>query len=404
MKSRIIGILLSLVLALLQPRQVLATTIELVVSGNGSGSESEVEISRETEVVVEQTNDVSVTNVINVSANTGNNSANGNTGGDVEIITGDVSVQTVVETKANDSQVEINNDCCEEDNVVALISGNGESSQNQVKHQGDSTVKVAVEQKAKVTNVIKTEANTGDNSASKNNGKVKVETGDVKILSLVKNTTNSSLVEVNDCCEGTNTTLKIVANGTESQNIINNQSQRTVDIVQKNQMDIDNVLNINANSGRNRLDKNLGNVDLYTGDVVILTEVITVGNLNDVIICPDCQDKPDNGNGDDDDDQDDDGNGDGDGDDDGEEEEDQEKPKPHTPPEKTSGKSKSKSKTINNDISRGGPGDVLGTSDGKVLPITGGSMSSMLLLIANILMFLFGIYIRRLSGRAPAKI
>ena len=71
---------------------------------------------------------------------------------------------------------------------------------------------------------------------------------------------------------------------------------------------------------------------------------------------------------------------------------------PPTPPTNGDGGNGNGPTVSNNGV--GGNGQVLGAIDGAVLPVTGSSL--LLLLIANILMFLLGCYLRLRSGRSPA--
>jgi hypothetical protein len=66
-----------------------ATTIE--ISGNGAGADSNVAVQNTNTTTVSQNNTANVTNTVKTNADTGDNKANYNTGGNVGIQTGDAS-------------------------------------------------------------------------------------------------------------------------------------------------------------------------------------------------------------------------------------------------------------------------------------------------------------------------
>src|SRR5687768_11308617 len=66
-------------------------TTSLTISGNGSDSDSDIDVNRDNNTTVNQTNVANVDNNVNVSASTGGNSASDNTGGDVQLRTGNAS-------------------------------------------------------------------------------------------------------------------------------------------------------------------------------------------------------------------------------------------------------------------------------------------------------------------------
>jgi len=70
------------------PGQSVVAGANVVISGNGAGSTNTVVISKNKTTNVYQSNSSGITNALSNSSKTGGNKANGNTGGNVSIVTG----------------------------------------------------------------------------------------------------------------------------------------------------------------------------------------------------------------------------------------------------------------------------------------------------------------------------
>ncbi len=77
------------------------------VSGNGADSRNEVSLSLLNEFSVQESNNLDIDNDIFVFANTGDNEANGNTGGDARIKTGDANALVVIDNEGNENVIVI---------------------------------------------------------------------------------------------------------------------------------------------------------------------------------------------------------------------------------------------------------------------------------------------------------
>src|SRR4030067_3201183 len=86
---------------LLQAALPIFADTTLIISSNGSDTENEVEVSNRSTTTVVQENNTQVSNQINVKAETGDNEAEDNTGGDVSIETGDAKVDVQVKNEVN---------------------------------------------------------------------------------------------------------------------------------------------------------------------------------------------------------------------------------------------------------------------------------------------------------------
>jgi hypothetical protein len=85
--------------------------VSISISGNGAGSSNDVQLARSNNVNVNINNIADVTNNSVWDLNTGNNSANGNTGADVAIATGDIYYTSSIENgPINVGYVDV--ECC----------------------------------------------------------------------------------------------------------------------------------------------------------------------------------------------------------------------------------------------------------------------------------------------------
>lgn len=360
---------------------VVAQTITVVVEGNGEGSSNTAATNSSSQTSVDQQNDTESNTTIDLQANTGGNEANGNSG-NVEISTGDVETNIESTTTANVNQATV--DCCAAPSTQTTISGNGANSANTVTTSNKKVIQFASNNTAKTTNTINVTANTGGNTANNNNGNVDISTG--KIETLVKSTTKTNLSSFSfgGCCSTDEAdSFKIKGNGENSENTISYHNNQIFSISQDNNSIIDNFVFLALNTGNNSANGNLGNITIHTGDIATLVSIQTETNLNEATIdlCCDDTDKP---------------------------EEPTEPENPTTPPTKgDNGGNSVKGDTTDhnsagssNGSGSGGAGQIFGITK-DLLPDTGGNYL-LYMLIANILMFWLGCYLRLRSGRAPA--
>ena len=106
---------------------------ELVISGNGSGSASEVTVNSANTASITQSNDTGVNNGVFANSNTGGNNVNANNGEAVLVDTGNSQVGVTVVNDVNSSVVD-SSDCCAQPTDVK-VTGNGEGSINNVNIQ-----------------------------------------------------------------------------------------------------------------------------------------------------------------------------------------------------------------------------------------------------------------------------
>jgi hypothetical protein len=274
---------------------------EIVISGNGDQSASEVNLSSNSEVTVDQSNEADIQNNVNLDSNTGANTASSNTGDSVDITTGGSDTQLNIENSANSSVVD--SECCGEETSVN-ISNNGSASENQVNVDSSSTTNVSVNQTAHVSNNITGYANTGGNSADSNNGNVSISSGNIKVAGgVVNGPINLSSIKVPQGSDGAN--INVSGNGDNSHNYVllslNNHNQVETNF----EANILNNLVWNLNTGGNHADSNNGDVSITTGDILfdffIKNGPINIGGVEISCCVYDPGDKDEPGNGGDED-------------------------------------------------------------------------------------------------------
>ena len=171
-------------------------TLSARIVGNGTHSDNDINLGLLSGVLISQDNNADVFNKVDVDADTGNNDANDNTGGEVSITTGDVDTEVEIDNMVNFNFADADCGCLLED-ILAKISGNGSDS--------DSTINASLEDKLEVfqsncddqyewwywwnkdceiENKVDVDGDTGDNDAEDNTGGVhggdpSVDTGDV---------------------------------------------------------------------------------------------------------------------------------------------------------------------------------------------------------------------------------
>src|SRR3989344_1822083 len=199
---------------------VALATLDVEISGNGANSDNTANVTVQNQTQVQQNNTANITNNVDVSADTGKNDANKNTGGDVDITTGNATTTVGVSNTANANVADVN-ECCVGD-LNVKISGNGAKSDN------DATVRVAnrtwVDQNnyAKIKNDVDVDSDTGKNDANGNTGgSVSITTGNSSSDVAVSNTANKNVATVGNGSGGGTLSVVISGNGWNSDNTAN---------------------------------------------------------------------------------------------------------------------------------------------------------------------------------------
>lgn len=304
-------------------------------AGNGSYSTNTLSVDEKTINDTFQNNDATVGNSLVLSADSGNNTASRNTGGDSNITTGDANVSANVLTFANNNiagnviigTVNIYGDLIgdiilTEEELArygvtnnASNSGNGSHSQNTASIDQTTNNNTFQNNDANITNSIVYDAQTGNNTASGNTGgNSSITTGDTNVLANVLNIANTNvaggnmwLVIVNqagkwvgklmgapegsmfagssefefEIDENGEVTASNNGNGSGSTNTASASQEKNNNTTQNNTADIHNTLDLSANTGGNETSNNTGgDSKIKTGDATIIANIVNFVNNN----------------------------------------------------------------------------------------------------------------------------
>jgi hypothetical protein len=254
---------------------------ELVITGNGADSNSDVQLSTENNTSVVQNNDAKVTNSISIVGDTGSNRLNKNTGGMVRTITGDALSGVQVSNMLNSNSAEVG--CCEGGDTEVLVDGNGADTTNNARVRDSRNTEMFQINNSEVKNDVETELSTGDNTASKNTGgDVVTLTGDAESVVMLETTGNSNTATMGgNNGDAGSVGARIVGNGADSKNRVNLDLNRDVLLTQFNDARVLNKVGTALVTGDNRTNKNTGGeVHVETGDAYGYVEVENSLNFN----------------------------------------------------------------------------------------------------------------------------
>ncbi len=127
---------------------------DIRVVGNGYGSDNTVLLDTNKDLTVRQSNDTTIRNEVSINNNTGHNSSNYNTGGDVVIRTGDAASNVSIQNKAGFNAAHTAG-CGGCDNDLDVdIHGNGAFSDNSVRVSSDADMHVVQDNDSDIDNDI----------------------------------------------------------------------------------------------------------------------------------------------------------------------------------------------------------------------------------------------------------
>lgn len=161
------------------------------------------------------------------------------------------------------------------------IVGNGSGSNNYATVTQTTTTSVTQNNVANVSNVVNSNASTGGNDASFNTGgQVAVATGNATTNVQVSNDLNTNVASV-DCCDQSDTLVKIDENGAYSTNNVKLGLGNTTVVGQNNVANVVNDVDADATTGKNDANLNTGgDVTLLTGNAKTTVGVSTKANVN----------------------------------------------------------------------------------------------------------------------------
>lgn len=277
-----------------------AGDVDVLISGNGAGSNNKADLDVNQEkgsqysTGVFQTNTAEVKNKVYTDADTGDNKAKENTGGDVSIKTGDAEATVNVSTAANANWAKVGGGDNQGGTLSMRILGNGADSTNKIYLDFDNVIALQQDNAADVYNKVDADANTGDNSAKENTGgEVSIETGDATTDVGIDNMVNFNWADV-DCGCLFDVLAKVAGNGADSYNKIKADFDDELLVFQGNcvnengsprkDCEVDNKVYTDADSGDNKAKENTGDPgsdpSITTGDAEATVDVNNAGNSN----------------------------------------------------------------------------------------------------------------------------
>ncbi|MCR4264122.1 MAG: hypothetical protein NUV98_05405 [Candidatus Roizmanbacteria bacterium] len=299
--------------------------VTIANQGNGSGSDNEGSVAIDDSSTLIQDNDANVDNSAEQSTVTGNNSASGNTGGNVQIETGDantsgtianflntnaagvmVSEFNIADDHLGDYVLDFDANCISGcgGSTAVTNTGNGSDSTNSGTVDITSNDQTFQTNDAYIENEMILLADSGNNTADANTGgNSTINTGDANVAANILNFANTNLAGnviygvVNvfgdligdiifpeeycgDACNA-NVALANTNNGSDSTNTGNYSETDNSQTFQLNDAVIDNNILLDATTGENETSGNTnGNSSIETGDVDLDVNTMNVVNSN----------------------------------------------------------------------------------------------------------------------------
>ncbi len=275
----------------------------VTISENGADSENNAVLGLSSTTTVAQSNNGSIENNVGASSHTGGNKADRNTGGSVEVTTGNSITNVGILNEANSNVASVGGHSVSSNGDVSLwITGNGADSENNIGLLLDRGVLLQQRNSSYIENNVDADSSTGWNHASRNTGgSVSVDTGDAHTGVLVDNATNFNWANI-DCDCLTNVTAKIAGNGDDASNTIEATLSDGSNVFQDNSCEssleelvwgwdgwnnkcgVDTNIGANSTTGLNHADRNVGDPgddpEVTTGDSETLVGVENTGNSN----------------------------------------------------------------------------------------------------------------------------
>lgn len=270
----------------LSPEAFLVNCVSGCTASNGQTTQEAHDVT--------QANTATVTNNLNLSADSGNNIASFNDG-DATITTGDATVSANALVFANNNIS--GNVIYGVVNIYGKLTGDiilPEFAATDTHQDIVQTPQTLTQQNdATIVNNVTIDANTGSNETNRNDGNASIETGevtsDVNILTIANNNITNGvwwLVLINEAGNwvgrlvGSDGTHMAASQGTAF--ALGSDGQMVADntVSQTNNATLHNNLTLSANTGNNKANGNNGNSKIVTGDVNIVANVVNFVNNN----------------------------------------------------------------------------------------------------------------------------
>ena len=175
-----------------------------------------------------------------------------------------------------------------------IVSNNGDGSSSSVSVNSNNSSNVTQTNDTQVNNDVITDADTGSNQTSSNNGDSSINTGDVTVTTSINNEDINTKMEDKIgtcgvvCGSDEESKISISGNGSNSLSSIDLGLSNNADIKQTNSANVTNNVGVKANTGYNTANNNNGDVRIETGNITAITAILNKNiNLNiDPILSP----------------------------------------------------------------------------------------------------------------------
>lgn len=173
--------------------------------------------------------------------------------------------------------------------TTVTISGNGSFSSNSASLDQTTNTTVRQTNNANVTNDVRTDLNTGNNTSFGNTGSggSSISTGDATANTSITNALNSNAAVVSPCggCADGATNVKISDNGSVSDNSVDLTKTKNTTVTQTNDANIDNTVDAHLNTGGNDVTNQTGgSSQIRTGSASDTTNIVNRANRNVAVV------------------------------------------------------------------------------------------------------------------------
>lgn len=162
------------------------------------------------------------------------------------------------------------------------ITGNGDSSNNSANVSVNNSTNVVQNNVANITNNVDAGAQTGGNTANRNNGgNVTIDTGNANTTVNLTTKANANVASLGCCNQGNNVSVNISGNAADTNNTAGLGLNNAQDVFQNNVADVLNKVDANSKTGNNDANRNNGGtVAVVTGNADTNVTVHNATNLN----------------------------------------------------------------------------------------------------------------------------
>lgn len=260
------------------------------ISGNGAGSHNAVIESQTTTTSVVQDNKADIKYEIEAELETGENTANFNSGGDILILTGKAYSDLNLSTAANLNEVVVEDTTMVGPNSANILN-NGANSINDVASTYVRATEIFQENEAEVEHEVEVELETGENAADFNTGNpangdsIIIMSGNagsqINMWTLL-NANQAAVIAGNGDNLGES---EIANNGASSDNSITFLRAYSTLFNQANDADVETEVEVEAETGENTANFNTNTtVGIDTGMASSLLNVDTMANFNSAFL------------------------------------------------------------------------------------------------------------------------